>query len=80
MKVLYTFPPVNRALLASKQDFATLTNPHSCLVAMLIVTYHPWLQQMSILQVPAAQKDTHMKETNRCTARGWSSYIRLTAS
>ena len=53
------FFPVHMALLASEQDFATLTDLHSCLVAMLIVIYHPWKTDVSLPSINNAERDTN---------------------
>lgn len=46
------------ALLSSEQDFATLTDLHSCLVAMLIVIYHPCKTDVSFSSVNGTERDT----------------------
>lgn len=46
------------ALLASEQDFATLTDLHSCLVAILIVVYHLWKTDISFPSVNSTERDT----------------------
>lgn len=53
------FFPVSMALLASEQYFATVTDLHSCLVAMLIVVYHPWKTDVSFLSANSAERDTN---------------------
>lgn len=47
------------ALLASEQDFATLQDLHLCLVAMLIVIYHPWKTDVSFPSVNSAERNTN---------------------
>lgn len=53
------FFPVRMALLASEQDFAALTDLHSCLVAMLIVIYHPWKTDVSFPSVNSTERNTN---------------------
>lgn len=54
----FFLPPINMALLASEQDFATLPDPHSCLVAMLIVVYRLWKTDSSFPSVNSTERDT----------------------